>query len=277
MERHLEQLDAAAAAWREREWPAPDALLVSGSGLAVELPGATSHRAGLAEVIPLRVRGIDGHPLEFVLLEPLPGRFVAYQRGRLHSYQGYDANDTVFVVRLAALLGARTLIMSNAAGGVHRTQKAGEIVIVNDQINLTGLNPLRGELPPDWGPQFVDMVDAHDPDLGLLAATVAGELDLPCSRGVYAGFAGPTFETPAEVNMARTMGADLVGMSTVLEVIAARHMGLRCLCFSLVANLAAGVTGEKIDHEEVLVASRAASDQIRRILTALLTRSELYA
>lgn len=276
MERHLEQLNAAQGAWRERGWPPPDVLLVSGSGLAVDLPGATRYRAALEEVVPIPVRGVVGHPLAFELLEPLPGRIVAYQRGRLHSYQGYDANQTVFVVRLAALLGARALVMTNAAGGVHESQTPGEIAIIKDQINLTGLNPLRGELPADWGPQFPDMVAAHDPDLGVLARAIARGLGVTHSRGVYAGFAGPSYETAAEVAMARTLGADLVGMSTVLEVIAARQMGLRSLCLSLISNLAAGVTGEPIDHIEVLEASKHAADRMRLILSELLVREELY-
>ncbi len=276
MERHLEQLHAARQAWQERGWPALDLLLVSGSGLAVDLAEATRHQAGLEEVVPFPVRGVVGHPLEFQMLEPIPGKFVAYQRGRVHSYQGYDANETVFVVRLAALLGAKRLVMTNAAGGVHASQSAGEIAIIKDQINLMGLNPLRGELPPEWGPQFPDMVNAHDPELGDLAARVAEELDIRYSRGVYAGFAGPSFETAAEVDMARTLGADLVGMSTVLEVIAARHLGVRCLCFSLIANLAAGVTNEAVDHLKVLEASEAAGGRLGRLLKELLTRERLY-
>ncbi len=276
MERHLEQLHAARRAWEERGWPAPDLLLVSGSGLAVDLAGATGFQARLAEVIPFPVRAVAGHPLEFQILEPIPGRFVAYQRGRLHSYQGYNANETVFVVRLAALLGAKRLVMSNAAGGVHATQSAGEIALISDQINLTGLNPLRGEPPQEWGPRFPDMVNAHDRELGELAAQFAEKLDIRCSRGVYAGFAGPNFETAAEVEMARRLGADLVGMSTVLEVIAARHMGVRCLCFSLISNLAAGVTDEPVDHLKVLEASGAAAGSLGSLLAELLTSDRLY-
>ena len=277
MERHLEQLETARRAWNERGWPAPDLLLVSGSGLAVDLPGAILHQADLEEVIPFAVRGIEGHPLDFQILEPVPGRIVAYQRGRLHSYQGYDANETVFVVRLAAMLGAKILIMSNAAGGVHSTQSAGEIAIITDQINLTGLNPLRGELPSDWGPQFPDMLNAHDPELGALARQVSEQLDIACASGVYAGFAGPSFETAAEVNMARVLGADLVGMSTVLEVTAARHMGLRCLCFSLISNLAAGVTKEPVDHLKVLEASAAAAGRMGRLFGGILSHEGLGA
>ena len=280
MDRHLEQLSAAVRAWHEREWPPPSLLLVSGSGLSVDFAdppiGKPRHGAPLAEVVPLSVRGIVGHPLEVEILEPLPGQIVLYQRGRLHSYQGYDANETVFMVRLAALLGASTLVMSNSAGGVRPDQSVGDIAIIKDHLNLTGLNPLRGTLPPEWGPQFTDMMNAYDPALRELARAQAEELGVRHSAGVYAGFAGPSFETAAEIRMARTLGADLVGMSTVLEVIAARHMGLRCLCFSMIGNLAAGVTDESIDHEKVLETSRSAGGNLRTLLSALLVRPELY-
>lgn len=202
---------------------------------------------------------------------------VLYQRGRLHSYQGYDANQTVFMVRLAGLLGAGTLVMTNAAGGLAQGHEPGDLAVISDQINLSGLNPLRGSLPPEWGPQFVDMVDAHDPQFRRLAVGAASGLGIQLDPGVYAGFSGPSFETPAEVEMARRLGADLVGMSTVLEVIAARHLSMRCLCFSLIANLAAGVGGHKVDHEDVLETGRAASKQVTRLLSTLLGEPALYA
>jgi len=254
----------------------PSVLLVSGSGLTVELDGRVEGIAELAEIVPFPTRAVVGHPHQLELLETQHG-IVLYQRGRLHSYQGYSANQTVFVVRLAALLGASTLIMTNAAGGLSDTQHTGQLAVISDQINLSGLNPLRGALPPEWGPQFPDMVHAHDPDLRALALALATELGIELSSGVYAGVAGPSFETPAEVEMLRRLGADLVGMSTVLEVIAARHLGMRCLCFSLIANLAAGLGDfAVVDHEEVLQSGRAAAEKIARLLSSLLGRPELY-
>lgn len=250
--------------------------MVSGSGLAVDLVGATGLEARLEQVVPFEVRGVAGHPLEFQILEPRRGKFVAYQRGRVHSYQGYDANETVFVIRLAAMLGARRLVMTNAAGGVHSSQSPGELALIRDHLNLTGMNPLRGRLPDEWGPQFPDLLDAYDAELREHARGLAERLGIECSTGVYAAFAGPSFETPAEVAMARVLGADLVGMSTALEVIAARHMGMRCLCISLISNLAAGVAETPVDHSEVLASSAAAATRVQALLDALLASSELY-
>jgi purine-nucleoside phosphorylase len=276
MHEHVKDLESALQQWHTRKWPRPSALLVSGSGLAVDLPGEVEVVTSLGEILPFPARAVIGHPHRVELIRT-PHGVLLYQRGRLHSYQGYDANQTVFMVRLAALLGAGVLVMTNAAGGVLPEQSPGDLVVITDQINLTGLNPLRGVLPPEWGPQFPDMVHGHDPRLRHLAMDAARRLGIELSTGIYAGFAGPSFETPAEVEMARRLGADLVGMSTVLEVIAARHLDMRCLCFSLVSNLAAGVGGQKVDHEEVLETGRAAAPKVASLLAALIEQPELYA
>ncbi len=270
------ELAQGVESWDRRGWPRPDVLLVSGSGLATDLPGATGHHARLDELVPYPVHSVVGHPHRVELLR-IGERHVLYQRGRVHSYQGYDGAETVFMVRLAALLGATTLIMTNAAGGLGADARPGDLVTIHDHLNLTGLTPLRGEPPPKWGPRFPDMVGAYDAGLRELASSVAAELGIELGAGVYAGFAGPAFETPAEVQMARTLGADLVGMSTVLEVIAARHMGMRCLCFSLVANLAASAGAAPLDHKEVLEAGREAAVRVGRLLDRLLERPELYS
>ncbi len=252
-------------------------MVVSGSGLAVDLPGRQHGRRRLEELLPFDIHAVVGHPLEVELLETEGGEAIFYQRGRLHSYQGYDAGTTVFAVRLGALLGARALLMTNAAGGLHATQKPGDLLAISDHLNLTGLNPLRGEPPAEWGPRFPDLIDAYDPELRRLARRRAGELGFDLGAGVYAGLAGPNYETPAEVRMLRRLGADLVGMSTVLEVIAARHLGMRCLCLSLVSNLAAGVSDEKLVHDDVLEAGRRAAGAVTRLLAALLAEPALYA
>jgi purine-nucleoside phosphorylase len=272
MESHVEQVLSACERWRERGWPTPTALLVSGSGLAADLAAPAGFTADLGELLPFPVQSVIGHPHRVELLSTAHGT-VLHQRGRIHSYQGYDANETVFVVRLAALLGAGVLVMTNAAGGLLPEQKPGQLAVVTDQLNLIGLNPLRGELPADWGPRFPDMVGAYDPGLRAAALEVADSLGLELTTGIYAGVAGPSFETPAEVEMLRRLGADLVGMSTVLEVIAARHLGMRSLCISLIANLAAGIGGGPVDHEEVLATGRAASVEIARLLDGLFDRT----
>ena len=273
----LRSLDEAVQAWDQRGWPRPDVALVSGSGLAVDLHRATHGPLALGDLLPFPVHAVAGHPLETEILVPRPGRTVAYFRGRLHSYQGYGPFETVFPVRLAARLGAGTLVMTNAAGGLTGNHPPGSMVAVEDQINLTGLNPLRGKLPEEWGPRFPDMAEAYDPGLRRLARETADELGLTLGSGVYAGLAGPSYETPAEVRMLAGMGAELVGMSTVLEVIAARHMGLRCLVISLVSNLGAGVADEPLSHDEVLEAARTSAAQLRRLLGGLLEKEELTA
>ncbi len=200
---------------------------------------------------------------------------MLYQRGRLHSYQGYDGHQVAFSIRLGALLGVETAILSNASGGLYEGARAGDLMLIRDHLNLIGLNPLRGELPPAWGPHFPDLTTAYDAELRRVALEEAVALGLELDEGVYAGVAGPSYETPAEVEMLRRMGADLVGMSTVLEVIAARHMGVRCLGISLVANPASGMVPEPLVHTEVLAAAEAASGRLRELLVRLLERPEL--
>ncbi len=268
--RYAAQLDETVARWDRLGWPRPRVMVVSGSGLAVDLGTPAVAAAPLSDWLPFAVHGVPGHPHSLELLLPEPDLPVLYQRGRLHAYQGYSAEQTVFPVRLGALLGARTLLLSNAAGGVRDGLVPGRLVAVSDHLNLTGLNPLRGELPGTWGPRFPDLSQAYDPALRRLAREKAAALGMPLDEGVYAGVAGPSYETPAEIRMLRRLGADLVGMSTVLEVIAARHLGLRCLCLSLVSNLAASEHRQRLDHEDVLAAARAAGADLARLLAALL-------
>ncbi len=255
-------------------WPRPVAAVVSGSGLGVEIVPAAHGPAPLSTLLPFPIHPVDGHAHEVELLLPAAGgaaRPILHFRGRLHLYQGYDAHQTVFPVRLAALLGARVLILTNAAGGVDPARRAGDLVLVRDQLNLTGTSPLRGQLPPAWGARFPDMTSAFDRRLAALARAAAAELGVEIAEGVYAGLSGPAYETPAEVRMLRTLGADLAGMSTVLEVLAARHMGLACLGISLVTNAAAGLGAGPLDHAEVLAAGTAAADRLRALLAALLS------
>ncbi len=268
-------LHAAVERYEARGWPRPDVLLVSGSGLAVDLGTPVAGPVPLADLLPFPVHAIAGHPLAVELLAPRPDRTVLYQRGRLHAYQGYSAAETVFPVRLARLLGARTLLLTNAAGGIDPELEPGDLVLLEDHLNLTGLNPLRGRLPPAWGPRFPDLVDAYDPELRSLARERATELGIGLAAGIYAGVAGPSYETPAEVRMLHGLGAHVTGMSTVLEVIAARQMGMRCLAISLVSNPAAGVAAERLDHADVLAAGRAAARDVQRLLAALLAEPAL--
>ena len=271
------ELNRAVERWDGLGWPRPEVALVSGSGLAVDLGDPEGRENALADWLPFETHQIEGHPLKVQLLAAGPSRQVLYLKGRLHSYQGYDAHQTVFTIRLAATLGARTLIMTNAAGGLRGDQRPGDLVLVRDQINLTGLNPLRGELPSEWGPRFPDMTEPYSERLRALALGSARDLGFILGQGTYAAVAGPSYETPAEVAMLRRSGADMVGMSTALEIIAARHMGVECLALSVITNLAPGVGSGGVSHEEVLQEGKEASGRLRSLLTALLTNPRLAA
>lgn len=270
-----QELDRAVGAWDEAGWLRPEVVLVSGSGLAVDLGDPQGRETPLADWLPFQTHQIEGHPLKVQLLTTEQGRPVLYLKGRLHSYQGYDAHQTVFSVRLAAALGVRTLIMTNAAGGLRGDQRPGDLILIRDQINLTGLNPLRGDLPSEWGPRFPDMTEPYSRRLRGLARDRAQELGLALGQGTYAAVAGPSYETPAEVTMLRRNGADMVGMSTALEIIAARHMGVECLALSVITNLAPGVGSGGVSHEEVLQEGREASGRLQLLLASLLNDAAL--
>lgn len=265
------ELSQAVEAWDETGWPRPRVVLVSGSGLAVDLGDPGGRESALADWLPFDTHQIEGHPLKVQLLTADQGRPVLYLKGRLHSYQGYDAHQTVFTIRLAAKLGARVLIMTNAAGGLRRDQRPGDLMLIRDQINLTGLNPLRGELPADWGPRFPDMTEPYSGRLRALARETATGLGIRVGQGTYAAVAGPSYETSAEVAMLRRSGADMVGMSTALEIIAARHMGVECMALSVITNLAPGVGTGGVSHEEVLQEGKEASARLQSLLAALLS------
>lgn len=258
-------------------WPRPKVALVSGSGLSIDLGPRLHGPVELEYLLPSEVHPVEGHPHQVDMFLPRPGCPVLYFRGRLHSYQGYSANETVFPIRLARLLGAEVLVMTNATGGLRDHHRPGDLVLVRDQINLTGLNPLRGQLPPEWGPRFPDMAGAYDPALAEIAKLQAEALGVPLEEGVYMGLAGPSYETVAEVRMLRQLGGDVVGMSTVLEIIAAHHMGMRNLCISMVSNPAAGLAPAPVDHNDVLTAAALASRELAKLLSAILNDPELLA
>lgn len=180
------------------------------------------------------------------------GMTVAALQGRLHPYEGYSMEDVTFPVRVLGAWGVKTFIATNASGSINLGYRAGDIIIVRDHINLMGRNPLTGPNEPSWGPRFPDMTTAYSPDLRLLISRCALELGIPTHEGVYLAMSGPSYETPAEIRMGRLLGADVVGMSTVPEVIVARHMGMKIACLSCVANAAAGITGNALTEREVL-------------------------
>jgi purine-nucleoside phosphorylase len=211
---------------------------------------------------------IPGHAGR-LLLGDVAGLPVVVFQGRGHRYMGFSALEVAYPARLAAALGAEVLIVTNAAGGVSPELETGDVVLIEDHINLSGDNPLVGWPGPPGGVPFVPMRDAYDPGLRAIALQVAAEQDICLHPGVYTGLLGPSFETPAEVEMLHRIGTDVVGMSTVHEVIVARALGLRVLGLSLVSNTAAGMD---ISHEEVLAAGAKAEASLTRLLVSVLGR-----
>jgi purine-nucleoside phosphorylase len=192
--------------------------------------------------------------------------------GRAHLYEGYRPDQVVFGVRVLGRFGVRALVLTNAAGGINPAFRRGLLVLISDHINLQGANPLVGPNEESLGPRFPDMTEAYSARLREIAREAAAELNIPVAEGVYAAMLGPSYETPAEIRFLRTIGADLVGMSTVPEVIAARHMGLSVLAISCVTNMAAGLAPGPLSHREVLETGEMVRDRLSRLLEALLPR-----
>lgn len=247
----------------------PRALVVLGSGLDGVIDEMEAEASiGFADVPHMPPPGVEGHSGRFVLghagVTP-----VLVMQGRVHFYEGHAPSKLALGVRAARLMGCDTLVVTNAAGGVSPELDAGDIVLLRDHINLMFTNPLIGPNLDELGPRFPPLVDAYTPTLREMAHAVAHELGIDIKEGVYAALSGPTFETPAEVSMIRTLGADVVGMSTVPEVIAAAHAGMRVLGFSLVTNIAAGSAH---GHEEVLATSARRAPELSRLITGILSR-----
>lgn len=246
----------------------PGIALVLGSGLgdlAEELEDAVA--IGYGEIPHYPVSTVAGHRGRLVAgtLEGVP---VLCAQGRQHYYEGFPMHQVVWPVRVMRLLGIRDLILTNASGGIRQDLVAGTLMRIEDHINMMGDHPLRGENLEELGPRFPDMSRVYDRELGRIAMQAAGELGIHLAEGVYVAMSGPSFETPAEIRFLGKIGADAVGMSTVPEAIAARHSGMRVLGISCVANLAAGIHGGVLTHEEVMEAGR----QVRESFGALVRR-----
>lgn len=248
----------------------PDVAMVLGSGL-----GDYANTLAQAQVIPyaeiphMPLSNVSGHAGNLVLGTGGGKRVVAMQ-GRAHLYEGLRPTEVVFGVRLMAKLGAQTLIVTNAAGGISSALEPGDLMAITDQLNLTGTSSLLGPNDDRLGSRFVDMTEAFDPELIGLATRIADSLGFELKRGIYAGLLGPQYETPAEVRMLRTLGADAVGMSTVLEVLAARHMNLRVLGISCISNLAAGLSDGPLSHREVQETTHRVEARFRSLLSGIL-------
>jgi purine-nucleoside phosphorylase len=264
--------EAAAAIAAATGVEAHDVAVVLGSGWkpAAERFGEVTVEIPLGELPGFPPSTVAGHGSAVRSIRAGERNILAFL-GRVHAYEGHEPSVVVHGVRAAIRAGCRVVVLTNAAGGLRAGMTVGEAVLISDHLNLTGRSPLSGPVPDDvdgWGPRFTDLTDAYSPRLRALAR----ELDPSLTEGVYAGVPGPHYETPAEIRAYQTLGADLVGMSTVHETIAARHAGAEVLALSLVTNLAAGLGGEHLDHADVLAAGRAAAERMGDLLARLVDR-----
>ena len=274
----FERAQAAVAHIRTRSPLSPAVGVILGSGLG----GFADHISSpvtipYSEIPHFAQSTVVGHSGNLVLGH-IGGTPVAVMQGRVHAYEGYPLHEVTFTTRVLGLLGCKSLVVTNAAGGINPAFRAGSLVGISDHINLTGTNAALGPNDDRFaciagaGQRFFDMGTAYSPALRAIARQEAARLGIPLPEGVYLAVLGPSFETPAEIRAFRTLGADLVGMSTVHEVIIARHMGLNVLGISLVTNPAAGVSDEVIDHEEVMAIGRHVEAQFTALVTAIIPR-----
>jgi purine-nucleoside phosphorylase len=262
-----ERVKAAARSVLSKHGQRPAVGLILGSGLGSFARSVEGADIPYGEIRGFPVATVEGHA-GFLRL----AASVAVMAGRFHFYEGWSMDDIVLPVFLLHAIGVRTLIVTNAAGGIRDSCGAGKLVLIKDHINLIGANPLRGPNPPGFGPRFPDMSESYSPRLRRLAAEVAAEKGRRLQEGVYAAFAGPAYETPAEVRMAGAAGADLVGMSTVPEVIAARYLGIEVLGMSMVTNMAAGILDQPLSHEEVVETAARIAPWLSELLEGILAR-----
>lgn len=244
---------------------------MAGSGLSGLLDHLQDARTASYAEVGLPAPGVHGSGGR-ISVGSLGGSRVALLGGRLHLYEGFPIERVVFQVRALATWGVRKLVLTSAVGSVDANIRPGSIVRITDHINLMGCNPLVGPNLDGLGERFPDLSHAYDPELGALAEQIAVERGLPLTRGVYAAMLGPSYETPAEIRMVRTLGASVVGMSTVPEVIAATHARMRVVVFSIVSNLAAGLATEPITDDEVRVVAGQIGPTLAGFLAALVAR-----
>jgi purine-nucleoside phosphorylase len=273
MSDHTDRIGAAVSYIRKRFVARPRLGLILGSGLGEFADTIAEKRLAIpyARIPNFPVSTVAGHAGRLVIGD-LGGIDVLVMQGRCHYYEGHDASAVTFPVRVMARIGVGTLVVTNSAGGISKKFKVGDLMVISDHVNLMGMNPLRGPNPDEIGPRFPDMSAAYDAELQNLASRAARGLGFTLRRGVYAAMPGPSYETPAEIRMLGRLGVHAVGMSTVPEVIAARHAGMRVLGISCITNYAAGVSRQPLSHEDVLETTRRVRSRFSRLLTAVVER-----
>jgi purine-nucleoside phosphorylase len=268
----FERAERAAEYLRGKAQTRPQVAVVLGSGLggfADQLRDAV--RISYADIPHFPRPTAEGHAGNLVVGE-IGGAPVAVMQGRVHGYEGLSVKDVIFPVRVLGRFGIRALVLTNASGGINPAYLPGSLVALRDHISSFTANPLVGPNDPRFGLRFFDMTQPYDARFREITREEASRAGIEIHEGVFVALSGPSYETPAEIRMLASLGADLVGMSTVPEVIAARHMGMRVLAISCVANAAAGITGQQLHHEEVLEVGRQAQGKLSRLLSAVLPR-----
>ncbi|WMJ80737.1 purine-nucleoside phosphorylase [Clostridium sp. MB40-C1] len=250
----------------------PKIALILGSGL-----GAIADQIEDPEYYPYNkipnfpVSTVEGHAGRLVIGK-LEGKIVVAMQGRFHYYEGYEMQEVTFPVRVMKLLGVETLIVTNAAGAVNTDYKPGDLMLIEDHLNLSGNNPLIGKNLDEFGVRFPDMSNPYDKELRNKVKNIAKSLNIDLKEGVYACMSGPTYETPAEIRMLRTLGADAVGMSTVPEVIVAVHSGMKVIGVSCATNMAAGILDQPLNHQEVMETSAIAREKFIKLMRNIINR-----
>jgi purine-nucleoside phosphorylase len=260
------KISEAVAAIQARTALRPEIGVILGSGLGPIADQVTDPITIPYTDLPhFHHPSVEGHAGRMVI-----GRFrgvpTVFMQGRFHVYEGYEMEEVVFPTRTVCALGIHTLVVTNAAGGINTRFREGDLMIIEDHLNLTGHNPLIGPNLSQLGPRFPDMTEAYSRDCVEILQLAAKEQGISLHQGVYVGVLGPTYETPAEIRMLRTLGGDAVGMSTVPETIAAVHLGVRVAGVSLITNLAAGLSATKLTHQEVMESSKSGAEKMGRLL-----------
>ena len=265
----IDDINQAQAYLRDQGMSQAEIGLVLGSGLG-DLADQVDNRLAIPyrDIPHFPTSTVSGHQ-GLLIYGDLAGKKVLAMQGRFHYYEGYTMKEVTFPIRVMKALGAHSLIVTNAAGGVNPNFKPGDLMLIKDQLNLTGDNPLIGFNHDQLGPRFPDMSQSYDQDYQELILDQAGKLGICLQEGVYAGLSGPTYETPAEVNMVGILGGDAVGMSTVAEAIVAKHSQMKLAGLSCITNLAAGLQ-ETLSHEEVIETTQAVKDKFKSLVLAFL-------
>jgi purine-nucleoside phosphorylase len=268
----LSSIKEAADYIRTKYIAIPQIGLILGSGLGVIAELVQNPTVIAYNEIPhFPVSTVEGHAGE-LLLGTIHGKHVLLMKGRFHLYEGYGVDVVSFPVRVMKEIGVQTLIVTNAAGGIHTSYEVGDLMVIKDHINFTFRNPLIGPNFSELGVRFPDMSEAYSRRLRQTAHEVASEQGLKLPEGVYAGLLGPSYETPAEIRMLRTLGADAVGMSTVAEVIVARHAGIEVLGFSCISNMAAGILDQSLSHQEVMETTERVKPKFLKLILGIVAK-----